>query len=86
MTRTQLVEEAVALERAGGTWAVKHAAAVTGYSPSHIRNSDCPKHTEPGGPRSRKGRGKIVLIPKEVRDWKAALLDRETAPRVRMSA
>lgn len=63
-----LLDEAVALERAGGTWKQQHAAAVTGYSVSFLRASDCPKHFEEGnGP---KGRPRPVYIPAEVREWK----------------
>lgn len=62
------LREAVALEQAGGTWQQRHAAAVTGYSVSFLRNSDCPKHYEEGnGP---KGRPRLVYLPDEVRAWK----------------
>jgi hypothetical protein len=65
----RLLDEAVALERAGGTWSQKHAAAVAGYSVAFLRNSDCPKHYEEGeGP---KGRQRLVYFPDEVREWKA---------------
>jgi hypothetical protein len=65
----RLLEEAVALERAGGTWSQKHAAAVAGYSVAFLRNSDCPKHYEEGeGP---KGRARLVYFPAEVRSWKS---------------
>lgn len=84
-SRVALIEEAIALEKAGSTWEVKHVAAVVGRSPSFIRNSDCPKHTEPAGPRAKKGRPKVVFTPSEVRAWKASLLDREHEPRVRIA-
>lgn len=84
--KAEIIEEAIALEKAGMRWEVKHVAALSNRSPSYIRYSSCPKHTEPGGPRSVKGRGKIVFIPAEVRTWIASLLDREADPRVRMSA
>lgn len=68
----RLLDEAVALERAGGTWKQPHAAAVTGYGVSFLRTSDCPKHSEEGhGP---KGRPVVVYVPAEVRAWKAARL------------
>lgn len=68
----QLLNEAVALEHAGGTWSQLHAAAVTGYSASFLRASDCPKRFEEGnGP---KGRDRVVYIPAEVREWKARRL------------
>lgn len=82
--RISLIKEAIALEEAGGTWEIKHAAAVCGKSPSFMRNSDCPKHMEPAGPRARKGQGKVVLLPAEVRAWKKSLLDREREPRARI--
>jgi hypothetical protein len=64
----QLLEEAVALENAGGTWTQKHASAVAGYSVAFLRNSDCPKHYEEGdGP---KGKKRLVYFPGEVREWK----------------
>ena len=65
-----LLDEAVALERAGGTWKQKHAAAVTGYSVAFLRTSDCPKQLEEGnGP---KGRPMVVYDPTAVRAWKSA--------------
>lgn len=72
-----LLNEAVALEHAGGTWTQKHAAAVTGYSISFLRNSDCPKQSEEGnGP---KGRPRVVYLPTEVREWKQSRLIRAKA-------
>jgi len=69
-TTVQLLNEAVALEQAGGTWSQKHAAAVTGYSVAFLRSSDCPKQFEEGnGP---KGRPRVVYLPADVRAWKAA--------------
>lgn len=74
---TDTLREAVALEQAGGTWQQKHAAAVTGYSVSFLRNSDCPKHLEEGnGP---KGRPRLVYLPAEVRTWKQQRLRRVAA-------
>lgn len=65
----QLLKEAVALEEAGGTWTQRHAAAITGYSISYLRSSDCPKAFEEGnGP---KGRARVVYDPAAVRAWKA---------------
>jgi hypothetical protein len=62
-----LLREAVELERAGGRWSQKHAAAVAGYSPSFLRNSDCPKRLEDGeGP---KGKPRVFYLPAEVRAW-----------------
>lgn len=63
-----LLREAIALEEAGGTWQQKHAAAVTGYSVSFLRNSDCPCEYEEGnGP---KGKPRLIYIPAKVREWK----------------
>lgn len=74
---TAILREAVALEAAGGTWLQKHAAAVTGYSTTFLRNSDCPKGYEEGaGP---KGRDRLVYVPAEVRAWKASRLKRRAA-------
>lgn len=74
---TDTLREAVALEQAGGTWQQRHAAAVTGYSVSYLRNSDCPKHHEEGnGP---KGRPRLVYLPAEVRTWKLGRLRRVAA-------
>lgn len=74
---TAILREAVALEKARGTWLQKHAAAVTGYSVSFLRNSDCPKHYEEGnGP---KGRDRLVYLPEEVRAWKASRLKKRVA-------
>lgn len=71
---SDVLAEAAALEQAGGFWQQKHAAAVTGYSVSFIRASDCPKLYEIGeGP---KGRGRPVYIPAEVRAWKLQRLRR----------
>lgn len=67
-----LLNEAEALERLGGTWTQKHAAAVTGYSPSFLRISDCPKDYEEGhGP---KGQPRVVYVPEKVRAWKQSRL------------
>lgn len=67
-----LIEEALALESAGGTWNQSHVAAITGYSPATIRVSDCPKHYEltPGST----SRPRLVYVPAEVRRWKSGLL------------
>lgn len=68
--RIMLLREAVALEQAGGRWTQKHAAVVTGYSPSYLRNSDCPKRLEDGnGP---KGKAMVFYLPSEVRGWLGA--------------
>lgn len=67
----RLLDEAVALERAGSTWTQLHAAAVIGYSVAYLRRSSCPKHHEDtGGP---KGKGRVVYIPSEVRAFKESL-------------
>lgn len=72
----RLLDEAVALERAGGTWTPKHAGAVTGYTPDYLRISSCPKHHEEGNGRT--GRARVVYFPAEVRAWKASrLLDQK---------
>jgi hypothetical protein len=66
--KIKLLEEAVALEKAGATWTQAHTAAICNYSESFIRRSDCPKHYEIGaGPR---GKGILVYLPAEVREWK----------------
>lgn len=71
---TEILREAIALEQAGAPWQQRHAAAVTGYSVSFLRNSDCPKYHEEGnGP---KGRRILVYIPAEVRAWKASRMRR----------
>jgi hypothetical protein len=68
-TRILLLREAVALEQAGARWSQKHAAVVAGYSPSFLRNSDCPKFLEDGeGP---KGKPRVFYLPAEVRAWLA---------------
>lgn len=65
--RIALLEEAVALEKAGAHWTLKHVCAITGYSDRFIRGSDCPRASEEGqGPT---GKGRIVYQPAEVRDW-----------------
>jgi hypothetical protein len=75
--RADVIEEAIALEKAGGTWRQKHAAAITGYSQTYVRNSDCPKHFEKGnGP---KGKHIVIYEPSEVRQWKARQRVREAA-------
>lgn len=67
----RLLDEAVALEAAGGTWNQKHAAAVTGYSVAYLRTSSCPKAFEEGnGP---KGQPRVVYEPAAVRAWKQSL-------------
>lgn len=63
-----LLNEAMALEKVGGTWTQKHAAAFTGYSVAYLRISDCPKEFEEGnGPL---GKHRVVYIPEAVRTWK----------------
>jgi hypothetical protein len=63
-----LLNEAEALERLGGTWTQKHAAAVAGCSVSFLRISDCPKDYEEGhGPQ---GKPRTVYVPAKVRAWK----------------
>lgn len=65
-----LLNEAEALERVGGTWTQRHAAAVTGYSVAFLRISDCPKDYEEGnGPQ---GKLRVVYVPEKVRAWKQA--------------
>ena len=66
----RLLEEAIALERANAHWTQRHAAAVTGYSETFLRRSNCPKHYEML--EGAKGKAKIVYIPAEVRSWKAS--------------
>lgn len=69
-TRIELLKEAIALEEADGRWTQKHASAVTGYSVSFLRNSDCPKRLEDGeGP---KGKPRVFYLPSEVRAWMRA--------------
>lgn len=68
----RLLDEAVAIERAGGTWTQQHAAAVTGYSVESIRISDCPRHHERTPTVTMRPR--LVYLPAEVRAWKAGLL------------
>ncbi len=73
----RLLNEADALERLGGTWTQKHAAAFTGYSVAYLRLSDCPKEFEEGnGP---KGKPRVVYIPAAVRAWKASRMVRQVA-------
>lgn len=69
-----LLDEAAALERAGGTWTQRHAAAVAGYSVSYLRASNCPKHFEEGN--GAKGKARVVYLPGEVRAWKSSRLVR----------
>ena len=81
--RVMLLREAVELENAGGTWTQKHAAVVTGYSVSFLRNSTCPKRYEEGeGPKARP---RLVYVPSEVRAWKASRQIRPAAPTERAS-
>lgn len=68
----RLLDEAMKLEAAGGTWTQSHVAAVTGYSVATIRASDCPKHHEQGP--TTVTRPRLVYLPHEVRHWKASLL------------
>lgn len=73
----RLLDEAVALERAGGTWSQQHAAVITGYSPAYLRRSTCPKdYEEQEGP---KGKFRVVYDPPKVRAWKAAIRVRQSA-------
>lgn len=68
--RIVLLKEAIALEEADSRWTQKHAAVVTGYSPSFLRNSDCPKRIEDGdGP---KGKPRVFYLPADVREWMRA--------------
>lgn len=80
MARRDLIEvlrEAKALEDAGAPWQQRHAAAVTGFSVSFLRNSDCPCYREEGnGP---KGKPRISYVPTEVRAWKAARMRKVAA-------
>lgn len=70
LTVVQVIEEAVALEDAGGVWSQRHAAAITGVSAGFLRNSDCPKrYLEGNGP---KGKRLVVYLPEEVRAWYAS--------------
>lgn len=66
-SRIELLEEAVAIEKAGGYWQQKHAAAVTGNSPRTLRSSDCPKSYEDG--QGEKGKARVVYVPADVREW-----------------
>lgn len=55
------------LEQADSRWTQKHAAVVAGYSPSFVRNSDCPKRLEDGeGPKAKP---RVFYMPAEVRAW-----------------
>lgn len=69
---TAIIDEALALERAGMTWSFAHVAAITGYSVNYIRHSDCPREHE----RTIEGvkRDRTVFMPAAVRLWKASLL------------
>jgi hypothetical protein len=62
--RVALLEEAAAIERAGGDWRLRHAAVVAGYSESFLRRSDCPRHYDIDTKTP-------FLKPSEVREWKA---------------
>jgi hypothetical protein len=65
--RIALLEEAVALEKAGGAWTLQHVAALTGYSDRFLRASDLPKAHEEG--HGATGKARIVYIPADVREW-----------------
>lgn len=67
--RILLLKEAYALEQNGARWTQKHAAVVTGYSPSFLRNSDCPKRHEDGD--GAKGKPRVFYLPAEVHAWLA---------------
>lgn len=65
--RIALLEEAVALEKAGATWTLRHVAAVTGWSERFLRASDLPKSHEEG--HGATGKARIVYEPADVRTW-----------------
>jgi len=65
--RIGLLEEAVALEKAGATWTLRHVVALTGYSERFLRASDLPKAHEEG--HGLTGKPRIVYLPADVRDW-----------------
>lgn len=73
MTRSELLNEAIALEAVGSAWEIRHAEAVTGYSESYLRNSSCPKHYEESEGRGTGKRRRVVFVPAEVRGWKQSL-------------
>lgn len=66
--RVRLLQEAAALESAAGNWTYAHVEALTGYSETTIRGSDCPRH-ERDTPGSTKGRIQVIFKPAEVRAW-----------------
>jgi hypothetical protein len=72
--RVKLIAEARAIEEAGGQWRVRHAAAVTGYSHSFLRRSDCPRLYDVSGGSTTKAT--VWYHPAEVRAWKAGRLSR----------
>lgn len=72
--RIALLREAILLEQAGGRWTQKHAAVVTGYSPSFLRNTNCPKRLEEG--EGAKGKPRVFYLPSDVRQWLAERNDR----------
>ena len=72
--RVKLMAEARAIEEAGGQWRVRHASAVTGYSDSFLRRSDCPRLYDVSGGSTTKAT--VWYDPAEVRAWKAGRLSR----------
>jgi hypothetical protein len=72
--RVKLMAEARAIEEAGAEWRVAHAAAVTGYSESFLRRSDCPRLYDVSGGSTTKA--SVWYDPAEVRAWKAKRLSR----------
>lgn len=66
--RVRLLQEAAALEAAGGNWTYQHVEAFTGYSEVTLRGSDCPRH-ERETPGSTKGHVRVLFKPAEVREW-----------------
>lgn len=70
-TRADVLADALAVERAGGTWSIEHVAAFTGLGVSVLHRSDCPRDHE----RSLTGvRPRLVFVPAKVRAWKASLM------------
>ena len=78
--RVAAMTEARAIEETGGQWRLRHVAAITGYSESFLRRSDCPRFYDISGGSTTKAA--IWYEPAEVREWKAARLSRaEARPR-----
>jgi hypothetical protein len=72
--RVKLMVEARAIEQAGGQWRVRHASAVTGYSESFLRRSNCPRLYDVSGGSTAKAT--VWYDPADVRACKARRLSR----------